>query len=73
MADKLPQIVLEWLDQLQADGKSHHTIQAYRYGIQHFLNWYWKVYQEDFNPMQVMARDIRDWQAHQQRSGLYIG
>jgi integrase/recombinase XerC len=62
-----PQIVVNWLDKLHRDGKSHHTIQAYRQGIQHFLSWYSDVYQDSFNPPQVMPRDIRDWQAHQQQ------
>jgi integrase/recombinase XerC len=63
----LPQIGLDWLDKLHQDGKSRHTIQAYRQGIKHFLTWYANVYQDVFNPTQVMPRDIRDWQAHQQQ------
>lgn len=63
-----PQIVLDWLDKLHQDGKSHPTIQAYRQGINHFLSWYATVYQDIFNPTQVMPRDIRDWQAYQQQT-----
>jgi site-specific recombinase XerD len=63
----LPQIALDWLEKLHQDGKSHHTIQAYRQGINHFLSWYSDVYQDNFNPVQVMPRDIRDWQASQQQ------
>ena len=63
----LPQSVQDWLDQLHDDGKSQHTIQAYRQGIQHFLSWYTDLYEEGFNPVQVMPRDVRDWQAHQQQ------
>jgi integrase/recombinase XerC len=68
MTDTPPPIVLNWLDKLQLDGKSHHTIQAYRQGIQHFLCWYARAYQDHFKPAQVMPRDIRDWQAHQQQT-----
>ena len=64
----LPQIVLDWLETLKQDGKSYHTIQAYQQGIRHFLSWYADVYQSNFNPNQVMPRDIRDWQAHQQQA-----
>jgi site-specific recombinase XerD len=63
----LPQIVLDWLERLRQDGKSRQTIQAYRQGIQHFLAWYATLYPSDFDPDQVMPRDIRDWQARQQR------
>lgn len=63
----LPQIITHWLEKLHQDGKSYHTIQAYRQGLQHFLFWYSEVYQDSFNPSQVMPRDIRDWQAHQQQ------
>jgi site-specific recombinase XerD len=64
----LPQIVLDWLEKLHQDGKSRYTIQAYRQGIKHFLSWYAGVYQSNFDPDQVMPRDIRDWQAHQQQT-----
>jgi len=64
----LPQIVLDWLETLHQEGKSRHTIQAYQQGIKHFLIWYANVYQSDLIPVQVMPRDIRDWQAHQQQT-----
>ena len=56
----------DWLDHLQQQGKSLHTIKAYRRGLQHFARWYAGTYDAPFTPEDVMPRDVRDWTAYQQ-------
>src|SRR3990170_969327 len=56
----------EWLDHLQRQGKSRHTLRAYRIGLQHFERWYQSTYGDTFGPDRVMPRDVRDWKAYQQ-------
>ena len=56
----------EWLDHLQRQGKSQHTLRAYRSGLQHFARWYQSTYGDAFGPDRVMPRDVRDWKAYQQ-------
>lgn len=67
MSHPLPQSIQQWLNALDESGKSLHTQQAYARGIRHFLDWYVSVYEADFKMETVMARDVRDWQAHQQQ------
>jgi integrase/recombinase XerC len=55
-----------WLDHLQRQGKSRHTLQAYQRGFQHFSRWYQVTYGAIFAPQEVMPRDVRDWKAYQQ-------
>lgn len=62
----LPPIVQEWLTFLHTRGKSEHTIAAYRRAMQHFIQWYEKMYATTFDPAFVMPRDIRDWKGYQQ-------
>ena len=68
MTAELPEIVLNWMEHLDHEGKSAHTLQAYRRGLRHFLDWYTGVYRDTFRPEQVMPRDVRDWQAYQQQT-----
>jgi len=63
----LQQSIQQWLTDINKDGKSIHTLQAYKRGVRHFLDWYESVYEAEFLANSVMARDIRDWQAHQQQ------
>jgi len=67
MTDELPPVCLEWLAELDRSGKSVNTITAYRRGLSHFLRWYSSIYGDDFIAEQVMARDVGDWRAQQQR------
>lgn len=62
----LPSIVQEWLTFLNTRGKSEHTIRAYWHAMQHFMQWYEKMYASTFDPALVMPRDIRDWKGYQQ-------
>lgn len=61
-----PDIQQNWLDHLQKQGKSPHTIQAYKRGLRHFARWYAGTYDAPFTPPHVMPRDVRDWKAYQQ-------
>lgn len=56
----------EWLVHLQQQGKSQHTVRAYRRGLTHFSHWYATTYGAVFVPDEVMPRDVRDWKAYQQ-------
>ncbi len=56
----------QWLDSLQRQGKSHHTIKAYQRSLSHFARWYQTIYSTPFAPDDVMPRDVRDWKAYQQ-------
>ncbi len=56
----------DWLQFLHQQGKSQHTIAAYRRGLAHFGHWYEGSYGAPFVPDQVMPRDVRDWKAYQQ-------
>jgi integrase/recombinase XerC len=55
-----------WLDDLDKQGKSHHTLSAYRRATEHFIQWCETAYGTRFDPARVMARDVRDWKAYQQ-------
>jgi len=55
-----------WVDHLQQQGKSQHTVRAYRRGLVHFGRWYQGTYGAAFAPDEVMPRDVRDWKAYQQ-------
>lgn len=55
-----------WLEHLQQQGKSRHTLRAYGNGLQHFEHWYQSTYGDPFSPERVMPRDVRDWKAYQQ-------
>ncbi len=55
-----------WLDHLQRQGKSRHTLRAYARGLAHFGRWYEVTYGAPFAPDEVMPRDVRDWKAYQQ-------
>jgi site-specific recombinase XerD len=58
--------VTTWLDNLDQQGKSHHTLAAYRRALEHFIRWSETAYCKPFDPGRAMARDVRDWKAYQQ-------
>jgi site-specific recombinase XerD len=65
--NKLPYSVLDdWLAWLEQQGKSRHTLAAYRRGLAHFLRWSQIAYGGTFDPAATLPRDVRDWQAYQQ-------
>lgn len=49
-----------WLEYLQQQGKSSHTVAAYRRGLVHFDRWYAGTHGASFQPNEVMPRDVRD-------------
>src|SRR5687768_10321164 len=65
--DSSPNSILNsWIAELKRLGKSHHTIAAYRRGVEHFIGWSNRIYGDDFNPAKVIPRDVRDWKTFQQ-------
>ncbi len=68
MAAPEQQIVLieTWLEHLTAQGRSVHTLKAYRRGWYHLARWYQGTYGEACDPTRLIARDIRDWKSYQQ-------
>jgi site-specific recombinase XerD len=63
----LPDCVQAWLDDLKRQGKSSQTWTAYRRAVQHFAAWSQQAYGEQFDPARIIARDVRDWKAYQQK------
>ena len=63
---ELHPVVQFWLEHLHRQGRSEHTIAAYRRGVAHFVRWSETTYGEAFDPARVIPRDVRDWLAHQQ-------
>ncbi len=67
MATQNPvQNINNWLDFLHQQGKSQHTLDAYRRALHHFADWSERCYGQRFDPAQVMPRDVSDWKRHQQ-------
>jgi site-specific recombinase XerD len=68
MSDKQsPYTVIEqWLEALRQQGKSEHTLAAYRRALVHFVEWSQLLYGQAFDPATIIGRDVRDWKAHQQ-------
>ena len=56
----------QWLDYLKQQGKSDHTIKAYRLAFNHFAHWYKTTYGEPLDPAATIARDMREWKSYQQ-------
>lgn len=60
-------LVQAWLQDLQQTGKSQQTLRAYGRAMQHFVAWSQQTDAEQFDPTLMIARDVRDWKAYQQR------
>lgn len=54
-----------WLTHLEKQGKSAHTVAAYRRALTHFTTWNHK-YSDTFNPAAIIPRDVQDWKTYQQ-------
>lgn len=65
-SDALLPLVGIWLDYLHGQGRSPHTLKAYRRAWQHLADWYQGSYGESCDPTGLIARDIRDWKSYQQ-------
>lgn len=59
-------LIQGWINHLQQQGKSRHTLNAYRRAVAHFTQWCQQTYGEDFDLTAIMPRDVRDWKAYQQ-------
>ena len=59
-------LIQEWLEALNSQGKSAHTLAAYRRALNHFLHWYKAGYTAAFIPDAVLPRHVWDWKAYQQ-------
>ena len=59
-------LVQTWLAHLATEGRSDHTLKAYRLALQHLAQWSQTTYGELFDPTRLIARDIRDWKSFQQ-------
>lgn len=55
-----------WLADLDRQGRSSHTLAAYRRGIKHLLRWNQATYGTPLDVRELLARDLRDWIACQQ-------
>ena len=64
----VPSALDAWLRDLDRQGKSAHTIAAYRRALKHFVRWNERSYGTPFDPAAIIPRDVRDWKAHQQRA-----
>lgn len=56
-----------WLDTLEGQGRSQHTLNAYRRALQHLATWSQTTYGETLDPTRLIARDMHDWKSYQQR------
>src|SRR5690242_5417137 len=56
----------EWLESLEQQGRSSHTLAAYRRGLGHFVQWDERTYGSTFNLSAIIPRDVRDWKSYQQ-------
>ena len=55
-----------WMSHLERQGKSPLTREAYLNALTHFVNWLRQTYSDEFDPQEVIARDIREWKTYQQ-------
>ena len=65
MNDNGHEIVDRWITHLEKQGKSPLTREAYINALNRFTGWL-KIYSDEFDPQEVIARDIREWKSYQQ-------
>jgi site-specific recombinase XerD len=58
-------VLEQWLTHLDAQGKSPHTIAAYRRALNHFTQWQVLLFTEEADWSVIIPRDIRDWKSYQ--------
>jgi site-specific recombinase XerD len=66
MSQPLPPSACHWLEALEQQGKSRHTLTAYQRALVHFIQWSETTYGSPFDAAAVIPRDLRDWKAYQQ-------
>jgi integrase/recombinase XerC len=58
-------IFVQWLTHLDTQGKSQHTIAAYRRALNHFIQWHVLLFTEEADWSAIIPRDVRDWKRYQ--------
>ena len=58
--------VQHWLEALDQQGRSHHTLAAYRRALAYFIQWDERSYGSGYDPGAIIPRDVRDWKGCQQ-------
>jgi site-specific recombinase XerC len=59
-------LIAAWLADLEREGKSRHTVAAYRRAVEHFIHWNNDIVGANFDVEKIIPRDVRDWKAWQQ-------
>ena len=59
-------LIGRWLEALEQQGKSSHTLAAYRRALTHFIQWNMTNYSSAFDLVSIIPRDVRDWKGYQQ-------
>lgn len=59
-------LIQTWLGYLAKQGRTKHTLNAYRRAINYLAQWNQTIYGEPFDSAQLIPRDIRDWKSYQQ-------
>jgi len=68
MPEVIETLIAQWLDYLSEQGKSDYTIIAYRRGLRHFVRWSEQAYEEDFDLVATLPRDIQRWKTYQTKT-----
>ncbi len=55
-----------WMTYLERQGRSSLTREAYLHAVTHFMRWLQQTYGDEFDPQEIIARDVREWKANQQ-------
>lgn len=55
----------QWLTHLDTQGKSPHTLAAYRRALHHFTQWQVRLFTEEVDCSAIIPRDVRDWKSYQ--------
>lgn len=63
----LTEALQQWLIYLEKQGRTPHTVQAYRRALVHFMEWNRTTFGEEFKPAAIIPRDVRDWQSYQRK------
>lgn len=66
MNDEEHETVGRWITYLERQGRSPLTREAYLNALNHFMSWLRQTYGDEFDPQEVIARDIREWKSYQQ-------
>jgi site-specific recombinase XerD len=68
MLQAVETLITQWLDYLSEQGKSAYTIIAYQRGLRHFIRWSEQTYEEPFDVVATLPRDLERWKTYQART-----